>query len=86
MIQSVPVEPVAANPPGGQSIGSVVVVVQCQAKLLDVVLALRAPRGFTGLLHGWQQQGDQHRNNCNDDQQLDQGKRTTCLLHRQLPL
>jgi len=45
-----------------------------QPVLLQVVLALRTPCRFPGLLNGWQQQGHQDADDRNHDQQLDQGK------------
>ena len=50
------------------------VVVQGQADLLEVVDALDAPGRLARRLHGGQEQGDQHRDDRDDDQQLDQGE------------
>ena len=52
----------------------IMVVVHRQANLLQIVFALRAPGRFTCLLNGWQQQGNQDRNDGNDHQQLNQCK------------
>jgi len=50
----------------------IVVVVQGNAELPHVVLALRAACGLAGLLHGREQQCDEDRDDRNHDQQLDQ--------------
>ena len=47
------------------------------ADLLEVVLALRRPAGLAGHLDGGEQQGDQHRDDGDDDQQLDQREGST---------
>jgi hypothetical protein len=52
----------------------VVVTVSRQGELLEIVLALGSAGGLAHLLHGRQQQTDEHRNNGNHDQQLDQGE------------
>ena len=44
----------------------IVVVVKRQADLFQVIAALRAPRGFTRRLRGWQQQRDKHANDGDD--------------------
>jgi len=59
----------------GHLLVHVMIVVHCKAKLLQIVLALAATSSFTGLLNGGQQQGDEHRDNCDDHQQFDQGER-----------
>jgi hypothetical protein len=48
------------------------VVVQCQADLLQVVDALASPGCLARRLHGGQEQGDQHRDDRDDNQQFDQ--------------
>ncbi len=53
------------------------VVVQGQAELLEVVRALRPPRGLAGRLDRGQQQRDENGDDCDDDEQLDQGKTLT---------
>src|SRR5262249_52941296 len=53
----------------------VVVHVHGQAELLEVVLALGAGGRRPHLLHRRHQQADQHRDDGDDHQQLDQGKR-----------
>ena len=53
----------------------VVVIVQPEAELLEVVGALGPGGGLADLLHRRQQQADQDRNDRDDDEQLDQGKR-----------
>jgi hypothetical protein len=45
--------------------------VQCQAELLEIVLTLGSSSRFSRLLHGWQQQCDQHGNDRDYDQQFD---------------
>ena len=50
----------------------IVVVVQCQSDLLEVVFALRSASSFTSLLHGWQKQRDQNRDDGNDHQKFDE--------------
>jgi hypothetical protein len=45
---------------------------ESDADLLEVVAALRTPRGLAGLLHGGKQQGDQDRDDGDHDQQLDE--------------
>lgn len=53
------------------------VVVQREAELLEVVLALSSPRGFASALHRREQQGDQDRDDCNDDEEFDEGEAST---------
>ena len=50
------------------------VVVHRQANLFEIVFALGATSRFAGLLHSWEQQCNQHRNDRNHDQQFNQGK------------
>jgi hypothetical protein len=50
----------------------VMIVVQGQAVLFEVVLALRSPRRLPCLLYGWQQESDQDGDNGDHHQQLDQ--------------
>jgi hypothetical protein len=50
------------------------IVVQCDAKLLQIVLALRSPRRLTGHLHGGEQQRHQHADDRNHHQQFNQGE------------
>jgi hypothetical protein len=54
-----------------------VVVVVRQRNVVQVVLALRPPSGFTSHLHSRQQQTDQNCNDRDHDQQFDQGKSLT---------
>src|SRR5262245_57611204 len=62
---------------GREETQRVVVVVERQADLLEVVLALR-PRGrLAHLLDGGQEQADEDGNDGEDDQQLDQRERAT---------
>ncbi|MDB5344790.1 MAG: hypothetical protein JWP89_3167 [Schlesneria sp.] len=51
------------------------VVVQSQHELLEVVLALGSPSGFSSLLHSGEQQRNEDGNDRDDDQQFDQRKR-----------
>ena len=53
----------------------VVVIMIPQADLLQIVLALRASRGFAGLLDSRQQQRDQNCDDRDDYQQFDQSER-----------
>jgi hypothetical protein len=50
----------------------VVVVVSRQPDLLQVVRALDASGGLAHLLHGGQQEADQHRDDGDDDEQFDE--------------
>ena len=52
----------------------VVVVVEADAELFEVVLALRPCGRRPDLLHGRQQQADQDRNDRHDDEEFDQGE------------
>ncbi len=51
-----------------------VIVMQPEPDLLEVVHALRPPRGLAGGLHGGQQKRDQDRDDRDHDQELDQGE------------
>ena len=55
-----------------------------QSKLFQVVLALRPASRLTRLLDGWQQQSNQHRDDRDDDQQLNQRKATPRATRRTL--
>jgi hypothetical protein len=61
--------------------------VQGQAELLEVVLALGAGGGLAHLLHGGQEQADQHREDGDHHQQLDQREAAPPYadLHASLP-
>jgi hypothetical protein len=48
----------------------VVIVLQAQAKLLDIVAATHPPGGLAGCLDGRQKEGDQHPDDGDDDEQL----------------
>jgi hypothetical protein len=52
----------------------VVVVVQPQPHLLQVVEALRSPRGLPCGLDGGQKKSDQHANDRNDNKQFNERK------------
>ncbi len=52
----------------------VVIIVQRKSQLFQIVTALSAPGRLASLLYGWQQQGDQDRDDGNDNQQLNQRK------------
>ncbi len=58
----------------------VVIVVEGQAQLLEVVLALGSPGGLAGLLHSGKQQRNQNGNNGNDNQQFNQRKAPTTTV------
>src|SRR5439155_26322562 len=49
----------------------IVIIVQREAKLLDIVRALAAAGSFASRLNGGQKQRHQHTDNGDDDQQLD---------------
>jgi hypothetical protein len=53
------------------------VVVQRQANLLEIVLALGPAGRFASLLNCRQQQGDEYGNDGDDNQQLDERKTAT---------
>jgi len=50
------------------------VILQGQAKLLQVAFALGSPRGFACLLHRRQEKRNENRNNCDDDQEFNESK------------
>src|SRR5205085_9153979 len=50
------------------------VIVAGKGELLEVVAATGPVGRFAHALDGWQQHGDQHGNDGDDDQQFDQGK------------
>jgi hypothetical protein len=50
------------------------VVVKRQPQLFQIVLALRTPGGFAGLLDGRQQQRNQHGDDGDDHQQFDESE------------
>ena len=57
---------------GGRKITlSVVELVNRDAKLMQIIDAMRPPCGLAGRLHGRQQQRDQHADDRDHDQQLD---------------
>jgi len=58
--------------------------VQSQTDLLEIVLTLAAASGFARLLHGWQQQSNQNRDDGNHHQQFNQ--RESALTSRASPL
>ena len=49
-------------------------IMNCQAKLLDVVRTLHASSSFASSLYGWQEQANQDTDDRNDHQQLYQCK------------
>lgn len=61
----------------GKELVIVVVIVEGQAHLLQIVLALGAAGRFPRLLDCGQEQSDQDRDDRNDHQQLNQRKSTT---------
>ena len=64
----------AVEPPRRQDVGVRDVVVQGQPDLLQIDDALDAQGRLARRLDRGQQQGDQHRNNRDDNQQLNQGE------------
>jgi len=68
--------------PGGETTKRTFVIVHCQFDLLQVVATLRAAGCFPRLLHGWQQQRNQNRDDCDDHEQFDQRKaRSATIRH-----
>lgn len=51
----------------GERIVDVMIIVISESQLLQVVLALSSPGCLASLLHGWQQQCNQNRNDCYHD-------------------
>ena len=49
----------------------VMIVVHCDANLLQIGLALTAASRFSSLLNRWQQQSNQNRNDRDDDEKFD---------------
>ena len=66
--------PFTYEPGRGEALVGRVVVVDGQADLLEVVLALQPGRGLADLLDGGEQQPDQDRDDGDHDEQLDQGE------------
>src|SRR5262245_20739639 len=60
--------------PRRQRVILALVVVQRQAELLHVVLALQARRGLTDMLDRGQRQAHQDRNDRDDNEEFDQGE------------
>jgi hypothetical protein len=58
----------------GESTICVVIIMECQADLLEIICTTNSSGRLPGSLHGWQQQSDQDSNNRNHNQQLDQSK------------
>src|SRR5690606_10136896 len=71
--------PVRSSRKGKDPVG-VVIVVQCKARLLEIVFALAAAGCFPRLLHGRQQKSDQDGDDRDDDQVFDQRKSTGASL------
>ena len=67
------------NTPVGKGPQRIVVVVDGQADLLEIVLALRAGGGFADLLHGRNEQTDQDGDDGDDNEQLDQREASTLI-------
>ena len=61
-----------AHAAGGRAAMGAFVIVDGQAELLEVVLALGSPGGLAGLLNGGEQEGDQDRDDGDDDQELNE--------------
>ena len=55
----------------------IMVVMQRRSPLLEIVLALRAPSGLAGLLHGWQQKSNKNSDDRDNNQELDQSEGAT---------
>jgi hypothetical protein len=53
-----------------------------QTELFEVIDTLRPAGRLARRLHGRQQQRDQYRNDCDDDQELDERKRTVASHSR----
>ncbi len=51
------------------------IIVNGDADLFEIVVALSPPRGFASRLNSGEQQRNQHRDDRDDDQQFDQSKR-----------
>ena len=56
--------------------------VASKADLLEVILALGASSRLAHLLHGRDQESDQHRDDGDDDEKLDEGKTGPDGAHR----
>ena len=56
------------------------VIVQCQADLLEIIGAAAAPGRLAGGLHGRKQECDQDGDDRDDDQQLDQCEAARLLV------
>ena len=63
-----------------QHLIGIVIVVQREPYLLQVIFALCSASSLTCLLHSWQQQCNQNRNNSNDHQQLNKRETKTSSL------
>ncbi len=50
----------------------VMIIMGCQAELLQIVGALGSVGGLADFLHRWQQESDQDGDNGDDDQELDE--------------
>lgn len=61
----------------------IVVLINCQAELLEIVLeivgAMRPPGRFARRLHRWEEQTYEHADDRNDNQQFDEGKRSAAI-------
>ena len=68
--------------PGREPAVGAVVVVEGQADLLQVVLAAQPGGGLADLLHGGQEQADEHRDDGDHHQQLDQREPRSQPTHK----
>jgi hypothetical protein len=59
---------------GGEITRGIVVVVHGQPDLFEVILAAHAGRRLADLLHRWQKQANENRDDGNHDQKLNQGE------------
>jgi hypothetical protein len=63
------------------------VILDCEADLLDVVRAGHSSSGFSGGLHGWQEQSDKDTDDGDHDEQFHEGKSATgAMVARHLRL
>lgn len=64
--------PLVLSSSGWELLRPGVVRVESQRLLLEIILTLRAPRGFAGRLYGWKEQPDQQTDDRHHDEQLDE--------------
>ena len=66
---------------GRQPVEGVIAIVHGQANLLEVVFGRRAVGNLANLLHGGQQERDEHGDDGDDNQQLDQREASANRVH-----